>query len=556
MRPGTSQRAYQHEDLTLRMRRPPEEYVSLLSQNEQEFRTYVNSFEENPMFSRLLDEGVMHRVQLRGKIPRGKYEEFMDQQLVDFLKEYDIVSYDGWERDFLSPNALNRVPELATKYRVPEGSLLRQLRYLRSSERGSLPERAMTLSSNIADDSRQFDALDNAPAGGEMVDLSETIETTREFVERYGVSEQEFLDLILGGEATPDMLETKFGCSRREAEELLDATDRVYLAENLETSGRPESKKRGNKNTSVQADDPVAFIQMLEGRLAIQFDHDSIYTQRYRIRRDLKLDSKLSVAVRDLLTRARFINQRLSALSRLITTLCNQQTDYIESGDMRKLKPLAQAELARQLGEHPSTVSRLIRGKTIETPWGKMPLIFLCQSKTDVVARLIAEFPRLTDQDVVAKLRENYDCFIARRTVAYHRGKRVRRNKRHKKSGETNEIENGAVETSASTRGAAKTVTKARGAAPATNETSSASTRAVASSANTAKKNTAPKKAAREKSAERTGSATQTEGSATNVAAKAARGASSDKVADATKAAKPAKESAPKTPRVAAKRSQ
>lgn len=55
MRASASQRAYQQEDLTLRMRRPPEEYVSLLWQNEQEFRTYVNSFEENPMFSRLLD---------------------------------------------------------------------------------------------------------------------------------------------------------------------------------------------------------------------------------------------------------------------------------------------------------------------------------------------------------------------------------------------------------------------------------------------------------------------------------------------------------------------
>jgi hypothetical protein len=64
-----------------------------------------------------------------------------------------------------------------------------------------------------------------------------------------------------------------------------------------------------------------------------------------------------------------------------------------------------------------------------------MPLLFLCQSKTDVVARLIAEFPGLTDQEVVSRLREDYECYIARRTVAYHRGKRVRRNKRHKNNG-------------------------------------------------------------------------------------------------------------------------
>ena len=45
---------------------------------------------------------------------------------------------------------------------------------------------------------------------------------------------------------------------------------------------------------------------------------------------------------------------------------------------------------------------------------------------------LIAQFPKLTDYQVVIRLREEYDCQIARRTVAYHRGKRLRRNKVHK----------------------------------------------------------------------------------------------------------------------------
>ncbi len=437
MRSSTTQRAYQSEDLTLRMRRPPEEYVTLLSQNEQEFRSYVSSFEDNPLFNRLLNDGVVYKVRLRGKIPRGKYEEFMDEQLMAFLKEYDIVSFEGWERDFLSPSALSRVPELSAKYKVPPGSLLRQLRYLRSAERGNLPQRALSLPSNIAaEEPSNFDRVESAPAPGEKVDLTDTIEQTREFVVRYKVSEQDFLDLILGGEATAEELAERFGCSLREAEEVLEATDRVYLADSYEAQGQAPSKKRNSgKSNAVQSEDPVAFVQVIEGQLAIQFDHDSIYAQRYHIKRDSKGDAHLPPAARDLLTRARFINQRLSALSRLITTLCSQQTAYLESGDVRQLKPLAQAQLARQLGEHPSTVSRLIRGKNIDTPWGRMPLLFLCQSKTDVVARLIGEFPKLTDQDVVSRLREDYECYIARRTVAYHRGKRVRRNKRHKKSG-------------------------------------------------------------------------------------------------------------------------
>ncbi len=427
----TSQRSYQREDMTLRLRRPPEEYVSLLSQNEQEFRSYVNTFEDNPLFNRLLKDGVVYKVRLRGKIPRDKYEEFMDAQLLAFLKEYSIESFEGWERDFLSPQALGRLPELATKYEVPQGTLLKHLRYIRSSEQGSL--QGSLLSSRLgqgARDSSSYSALDEA-SGGDMVDLTETIEATRGFVERYDVSEQDFLDLILSGEASPDELSKRFGCSLLEAEELLESTDRVYLAQNYEEESHSQPRAKG-RNIGETREEAVAFVQIIEDQLSIQFDHDSIYAQRYRIKRDQKVDASLPGVVREFLTRARFINQRLSALSRLITTLCNQQLEYLNSGEMRHLKPLAQAELARQLGEHPSTVSRLIRGKIIETHWGKLPLLFLCQSKTDVVARLIAEFPQLTDQAVVVRLREDFNCEIARRTVAYHRGKRVRRNKRHK----------------------------------------------------------------------------------------------------------------------------
>lgn len=419
----------------MRMRRPPEEYVSLLSQNEQEFRNYVHTLEGNPLFDKLVSDGMVMKVRLRGKIPRAKYEEFMDEQLLDFLRQHKIMEREGWDRDFLSPHAVSRVQEMAEKYQVPMGQLLRHLRYIRSAGRGNLPQwSASQMREPVSDESR-YTPVDDAAAPDAKVDLTEIIEITRQFVDQYDVSEQDFLDLILGGESTPELLAERFGCSLREAEEVLDAADRVYLAESYEMAGQPmQARKRtSGRSESQHGEDAVAFVQVLDGQLSLQFEHDSIYTQRYRI--DPKLlkelrDATTASAARELLMKARFVNQRLSALSRLITTLSEQQKEYLTTGDLRHLKPLAQADLARQLGEHPSTVSRLIRDKVIETPWGKVPLLFLCQSKTDVVARLIAEFPKLTDQEVVSRLREEYGCFIARRTVAYHRGKRLRRNKR------------------------------------------------------------------------------------------------------------------------------
>lgn len=455
---NTVQRSYQREEMHLRMRRPPEEYVSLLSQNEQEFRGYVDALEGNPLFNKLVNDGMLTKVRLRGKIPRAKYEEFMDEQLLHFLKTYDITAQDGWERDLLAPNALNRVPELAAKYQVPVGQMLRHLRYIRAAGHNNLPQWTGRQLREAPADESHFTPVDDAASPDDRVDLTEIIETTREFVQRYSVSEQDFLDLILGGETAPDALAERFGCSLREAEEVLEAADRVYLAESYETTGQAApAKKRSGRSEAQHSEDPVAFAQVVDGQISLQFEHDSIYAQRYRIDpntlREMRSDSETNVAARELLMRARFVNQRLSALSRLITTLCNQQKEYLAAGDLRHLKPLAQAELARELGEHPSTVSRLIRGKMIETPWGKIPLLFLCQSKTDVVARLIGEFPKLTDQEVVSRLRDEYSCFIARRTVAYHRGKRLRRNKRRKAAGEESAAPATAAPLSASKRG-------------------------------------------------------------------------------------------------------
>ena len=434
----SSFRGDMRDDMALRMRRPPTEYVSLLSQSEKEFRSYVDSLETHPAFDRLMSDGVIAKVHLRGKIPREKYEAFMDEQMMDYLQVFGVTNHDEWERDFLSPHALERAPEIAAKYGAPVGDTMKFLRYLSSTGASNM---AGVLSSGGGERSGgegERPSMDDTMSGAALVDLTEIIETTRAFVERYDVSEQEFLDLVLSGEATAETLAEHFECSQLEAEAVLEAADRVYLAQNYEGAGQMPDRKAQPARAVNSNDEPVAFVRVDEGELAIQFHHDSVYTQRYRIKpgaiKELRKDAPEDA--RDLLMRARYINQRLSALSRLITQLCELQTDYLGSGDVRKLKPLAQAALARDLGEHPSMVSRLIRKKFVETQWGKIPLIYLCQSKTDVVTRLVGEFPTLTDQEVVVKLRENYDCEIARRTVAYHRGKNFRRNKRRKTTGD------------------------------------------------------------------------------------------------------------------------
>ena len=136
---------------------------------------------------------------------------------------------------------------------MPVGQLLRQLRYI--VQPGAAPCRSgrrRRLREPASDESR-YTPVDDAASPDARVDLTDIIEITREFVQRYEVSEQDFLDLILGGETTPELLAQKFGCSLREAEEVLEAADRVYLAESYELSGQPtQARKKGSGRSEGQ----------------------------------------------------------------------------------------------------------------------------------------------------------------------------------------------------------------------------------------------------------------------------------------------------------------
>ena len=110
------------------------------------------------------------------------------------------------------------------------------------------------------------------------------------------------------------------------------------------------------------------------------------------------------------------------------------QYRYFVSGSPLYLKPLSQAQLSRESGEHESTISRILRDKRIDTPEGALPLKFFCQSKGEVVRRLIGirEQQELasgkrnkpySDAELAEILEREYDTKIARRTVTYYRNK-------------------------------------------------------------------------------------------------------------------------------------
>jgi RNA polymerase sigma-54 factor len=131
------------------------------------------------------------------------------------------------------------------------------------------------------------------------------------------------------------------------------------------------------------------------------------------------------------------IDERNTTLLSIARCLISLQRDFLEQG-LRAMKPLTQAQVAGLIGRHPSTVSRAIAGKTIDTPYGVFRLEQLFASsvpqttqtesvsdeqiKSEIRRLIEEEDPRhsLSDAALAERLAQR-NLSVARRTVAKYR---------------------------------------------------------------------------------------------------------------------------------------
>ncbi|MGQ9496734.1 MAG: RNA polymerase factor sigma-54 [Desulfotomaculales bacterium] len=125
------------------------------------------------------------------------------------------------------------------------------------------------------------------------------------------------------------------------------------------------------------------------------------------------------------------IEQRRFTLHKITACLVDLQRAFLDHG-LAHLRPLNLQEVADRVGVHPSTVSRAIANKYVETPRGTYKMKFFFQggvgsaataSIRQALAELVAaEDPRrpLTDDDLVAAL-NRLGYAISRRTVTKYR---------------------------------------------------------------------------------------------------------------------------------------
>ncbi|GAB4072879.1 RNA polymerase factor sigma-54 [Barrientosiimonas marina] len=128
---------------------------------------------------------------------------------------------------------------------------------------------------------------------------------------------------------------------------------------------------------------------------------------------------------------------RGNTVEQIIEKIVEKQRLYFEHGNFM-LQPLTLKDLAAALNMHPSTVSRAVSNKYIQTRRGVMPLKFFLQSgvkqqngeqtASSVIKQLIAELIKqedklqpLSDQAIADRLQQEFGITAARRTVMKYR---------------------------------------------------------------------------------------------------------------------------------------
>ena len=147
-----------------------------------------------------------------------------------------------------------------------------------------------------------------------------------------------------------------------------------------------------------------------------------------------KSNKKLKEKIGEAKWLIRAINKRNETVQNFGTLICRMQSDFL-SDKSAELKPLTNVELAKELKISPSTVSRILRSKYIQTPKGAVSMKSLLASSVSKTRKVTpmqlmeeiqniveGEKKKLSDQKISDMLNQR-GFNLARRTISKYRKK-------------------------------------------------------------------------------------------------------------------------------------
>lgn len=170
-------------------------------------------------------------------------------------------------------------------------------------------------------------------------------------------------------------------------------------------------------------------ITNLESRDGIQVGISSEYLKKIN---DPNNDAAARAFLQERYEKAKtwieLIQKRQENLNEIAKYIADRQTDFLIRGP-RFLKPLLQKNIAEAKSISPSTVSRIVSSKYVQTPHGMFAFKALCpreyfgRSQAAMIAEIksaLEQFPNLSDQKIAHYLAQK-GLAVARRTVNKYR---------------------------------------------------------------------------------------------------------------------------------------
>lgn len=161
------------------------------------------------------------------------------------------------------------------------------------------------------------------------------------------------------------------------------------------------------------------------------------YYQQFSAYTDSQVTRFLQEKQQDYVWVVRALEQRKETLTKVAVKIVEKQHDFFMKGPAH-LKPMTMKDVAEEVGIHESTVSRAVREKYAQTPFGLFELksFFSSTIQTtssenasskgvkELISQLVSEENKqkpLSDQEMVRLLENEYGIVVSRRTIAKYR---------------------------------------------------------------------------------------------------------------------------------------
>jgi RNA polymerase sigma-54 factor len=234
---------------------------------------------------------------------------------------------------------------------------------------------------------------------------------------------EKFSKYFLSDKFDENDISKECGISEKEVSDILKFIDRYYLFESQDNI----LTKKAYKTYST-----VAKIEVKNKKIKIVFITENIWKERYVINKtllnrfmpDLKTSEKKKV--NEIINKIENIEYRKNVMYNLLKLITEVQSEYIISGDEKKLKPVSQVLISKKINCHPSTINRVVNSKSIILPSNiEIPIKHLITNNKYInrirLKEILSSTHNLSDRKLSEVFFNRYGVNLSTRTVNSYR---------------------------------------------------------------------------------------------------------------------------------------